>query len=54
MNCTVEINWKSITAAGIVATGLILVFKDPGAAKEALVHVSDAVKELASAFKGKR
>lgn len=43
MNFTVMLDWKSIAALGLTAVGFALVFKDPDAAKEALVHVSDAV-----------
>ena len=52
MNFTVMLDWKSIAALGLTAVGFALVFKDPDAAKEALVHVSDAVKECAIASNG--
>ena len=49
MSCTVYLDWKSLAALGVTAIGLVLVVKDPVAAKDALVHVSDAAKELAIA-----
>ena len=52
MSCTIIFDWKSLAALGVTAIGLILVIRDPDAAKEALVHVSDAVKEYAIACQG--
>ena len=52
MSCTIIFDWKSLAAKGVTAIGLILVIRDPDAAKEALVHVSDAVKECAIACQG--
>ena len=54
MNNPVILDWKSIAALGLTAVCLVLVVKDPQAAKEALVHVSDAVKECALAYKSSR
>lgn len=45
------LDWKSVAALGLTVVCLVLVAKDPEAAKEALVHVSDAVKECAIACK---
>lgn len=52
MNFTVMLDWKSLATLGLTAIGIVLVVKDPNAAKEALVHVSDAVKECAIACQG--
>ena len=52
MNCTVMLDWKALAVLGLVAVEMVLVFKDPTAAKEALAHVSDAVKECAIASNG--
>ena len=51
MNFSVVIDWKSVVAIGLTVVCLVLVTKDTEAAKEALGHVSDAVKECAVACK---
>lgn len=52
MNCTVTIDWRSFAALGVTTIGLVLVIKNPDMAKDALVHVSDAVKECVIVCRG--
>lgn len=51
MNNLVLIDWKALAVLGLTVVGIVLVIEDPKAGSEALVHVSDAVKECAAALK---
>lgn len=54
MDCTVTLDWRSFATIGLSFACLYLVYKNPDAAKEVLVHVSDAVKEYAIASRATR